>query len=47
MPMTSPHEAVVLLAKNGLLDHAEILTPIDVRDRFVARLEALAHGAPA
>ncbi|MBK6670139.1 MAG: WYL domain-containing protein [Actinobacteria bacterium] len=31
----------------GLLDHAEILSPIDVRDRFVARLEALAHGAPA
>lgn len=31
----------------GLLDHAEIVSPIDVRDRFVARLEALAHGAPA
>ena len=27
MPMTSPHEAVVLLAKNGLLDHADLARP--------------------
>ena len=25
--MTSPHEAVVLLAKNGLLDHADLARP--------------------
>ena len=43
--MTSPHEAVVQLAKNGLLDHADLA-------RHASRRHALrdrppGHGSPA
>ncbi|MBK7760482.1 MAG: hypothetical protein IPI35_29540 [Deltaproteobacteria bacterium] len=43
--MTSPHEAVVVLAKNGLLDHAD--WPRHADWRHLLRERAPDLGSPA
>ena len=45
LPMTSPHEAVVVLAKNGLLDHAD--WPRHAGWRHLLRERAPDIGSPA